>query len=120
MTDSPWEGIARVAAKAALGVPGVCALRPALCDRLALAASRARHAVTTSATPPRDVASIRCERTSDGGCHVEVRCILHTDRRIVDTARQVRNYVKKAVTAHAAQHRTIGPVTVLVTVTRTV
>lgn len=53
MTDSPWEGIARVAAKAALGVPGVCALRPALCDRLALAASRASRRNHIGHTAPR-------------------------------------------------------------------
>ncbi|MFJ3842007.1 hypothetical protein ACIPY6_41830 [Streptomyces sp. NPDC090054] len=119
MTASPWEGIHRAAAEAALGVPGVDALQPALSGRLALAASRARHAMTPSTTPPREVAGIRCERTPDGGCHVEVRCILHTDRRIVDIARQVRNEVKDAVTARLAQHRTIIPVLVTVTITRT-
>lgn len=120
MTASPWEGIDQAAAEAALGVPGVDALQPALSDRLALAASRARHPMTPSTTPPREVAGIRCERTPDGGCHVEVRCILHTDRRVVDIARQVRNEVKGAVTACLAQHRTVVPVLVTVTVTRTV
>ncbi|MFJ5811550.1 hypothetical protein [Streptomyces sp. NPDC093093] len=120
MTATSWEGIARAAAAAALDVPGVDALQPALSDRLALAASRARHAMTTPDKPPREVAGIHCRSTPDGGCHVEVRCILHTDRRVVDIARQVRDEVKSAVTACLVQRRTVGSVTVLVTVTRTV
>ncbi|MEU9802983.1 hypothetical protein [Streptomyces sp. NPDC051000] len=119
MTASTWEGVHRAAAEAALGVPGLEALQPTLADRLALAASHARHAMTSSTTPPCEGAGIRCERTPDGGCHVEVRCILRTDRRVVDIARQVRDEVRDAVTAHLAQHRKVVPVLVTVTVTVT-
>ncbi|MFD3538589.1 hypothetical protein ACFWUQ_03705 [Streptomyces sp. NPDC058662] len=72
------------------------------------------------ATAHRETAGIRCRRTPEGGWHVEVRCVLRSDRRLVDAARQVREDVRAAVTACLARHGTAAPVTVLVTVTRTV
>ncbi|GLX34211.1 hypothetical protein Sros01_02840 [Streptomyces roseochromogenus] len=117
MTTPHPEDIQQAAAAAALAAPGVAALQPALADRLALAASRAMTARTTS---HHEAAGIRCEHTSDGGWHVEVRCILHADRRVVDIARQVREDVRTAVTACLTQNGAPKPVTVLVTVTRTV
>ncbi|WP_328923433.1 hypothetical protein OG429_01445 [Streptomyces sp. NBC_00190] len=120
MTASQREDIQRAAARAALHAPGVAALQPALADRLALAASPVHRAVAADTTPHREAAGIRCECTPDGAWHVEVRCIVHADRRVVDVARQVRDDVRTAVTAYLAQHGTAAPVTVLVTVTRTV
>ncbi|MFE9480831.1 hypothetical protein ACFYNM_19795 [Streptomyces spororaveus] len=117
MTAPHPEDIQQAVAAAALAAPGVAALQPALADRLALAASRAITARTTS---HHEASGIRCEHTSEGGWHVEVRCILHADRRVVDIARQVRADVRTAVTACLTQHGTPKPVTVLVTVTRTV
>lgn len=46
--------------------------------------------------------------------------MLHADRRVVDVARQVREDVRTAVTAYLAWHGPAVPVTVMVTVTRTV
>lgn len=45
---------------------------------------------------------------------------MHEDHRVLDVAQQVREHVRTAITAHLAQHGTTAPVTVLVTVTRTV
>ncbi|MGW6843531.1 Asp23/Gls24 family envelope stress response protein [Streptomyces sp. NPDC054958] len=112
MTDPHRENIHRTAARTALGAPGVAALQPSLADRLALAAFPTHQAD--------EAAGIRCEPTPDGGWNVEVRCVLHADRRVVDVARQVREDVRTAVTAYLTQHGTAVPVTVVVTVTRTV
>ncbi|MEU9143295.1 hypothetical protein [Streptomyces sp. NPDC048349] len=120
MTAIHREDVQRAAAAAALDAPGVAALQPALSEQLALAASRAHHAVTAGTAPHREAAGIRCGPTEEGGWHVEVRCILHADRRAVDVARQVREDVRSAVTACLARNGATGPVTVLVTVTRTV
>ncbi|MEU2391422.1 Asp23/Gls24 family envelope stress response protein [Streptomyces sp. NPDC007369] len=111
MTAARRQDVHRAAARAALDVPGVAALQPGLADRLAhaAAASRAHH-----------VSGIRCNRTPEGGWHVEVRCILHADTRVVDVARHVREHVRTAVTACLGTHGAIRPVDVLVTVTRTV
>ncbi|MGW0749165.1 hypothetical protein [Streptomyces sp. NPDC002587] len=120
MTAPAREDIERAAARAALRAPGVAALQPALADRLARAASRMHLAVASDTRPHREAAGIRCELAPDGAWHVEVRCIVHADRRVVDVARQVREDVRTAVTASLAEHGTSVPVTVLVTVTRTV
>jgi uncharacterized alkaline shock family protein YloU len=118
MTSAKNRDIHQAAARAALAVPGVAALQPGLADRLAAAASPARH--TTPASPPPAEAGIRVERTTEGGWHIEVRCVVHENRRVLDVAQQVREHVRTAVTAHLARHGTPAPVTVLVTVTRTV
>ncbi|MFJ8567616.1 hypothetical protein [Streptomyces sp. NPDC093514] len=116
----PHSGnIHRAAARAALEVPGVVALQPALADRLALAASRVFEAVATGAGGHHEAAGVRCEPTPVGAWHVEVRCILDKDHRVVDVARRVRESVRTAVTAYLAQHGRPAPVTVVVTVTRT-
>ncbi|MET9465670.1 hypothetical protein ABZY44_12840 [Streptomyces sp. NPDC006544] len=117
MSAAPRESIQEAAAAAALGASGVAELQPALADRLALAASRA---TTPGTTPHRAAGAIRCEHTPQGGWHVEVRCVLHADRRLVDVARQVREDVRTAVTACLTRRGATVPVTVLVTVTRTV
>ncbi|MGW6691356.1 hypothetical protein [Streptomyces sp. NPDC054961] len=117
MNASHREYIQQAAAEAALGASGVAALQPALADRLALAASRA---VTAGTTAHGAAAGIRCRHTPEGGWHVEVRCVLHADRRLVDVARQVREAVRTGVTACLTQQGASVPVTVLVTVTRTV
>ncbi|WP_030962433.1 hypothetical protein [Streptomyces sp. NRRL S-378] len=120
MTAFHREDIQQAAAAAALAAPGVAGLQPALADRLALAASRVHHAMTAGAASHHEVAGIRCRHTPEGGWAVEVRCILHADRRVVDVARQVREDVRNAVTACLTQRGAIRPVTVQVTVTRTV
>lgn len=68
----------------------------------------------------REAGRIRCEHMPRGGWQVEVRCILQADNRIVDIARQAREEVRAAVTASLSQHGAVGPITVLVTVTRTI
>jgi hypothetical protein len=116
MTRTGEVDICLAAARAALAVPGVAALRPGLGHRLAGAASRARGTAGTPALPA--TAGIRAERASDApGWRVEVRCVLREERRVADTARQVREQVRAAVTAHLAAQGTPEPVTVLVTVT---
>ncbi|WP_329191819.1 MULTISPECIES: hypothetical protein [unclassified Streptomyces] len=120
MSTAPRQDIRLAAAHAALAVPGVAALQPALADRLTFAASRSRHESTTGIAASRETGGIRCEATEAGGWLVEVRCVLHSDRRIVDVARQVRDHVRAAVTAHLARHSTTEPLTVVVTVTSTV
>ncbi|MBT2543111.1 Asp23/Gls24 family envelope stress response protein [Streptomyces sp. ISL-44] len=118
MTSTRNRDIHQTAARAALDVPGVSALQPGLADRLATVASRAQQAM--GAASLLGEAGIRAEHTPEGGWHVEVRCVVHEDRRVLDIAQQVREHVRTAITAHLAQHGTTAPVTVLVTVTRTV
>jgi hypothetical protein len=49
------------------------------------------------AAPPQE-AGVRAQRDRrTGAWHLEVRCVLHDDRRAVDTARDVRDSVKVAV-----------------------
>ncbi|MFI1279895.1 hypothetical protein ACH4U5_03900 [Streptomyces sp. NPDC020858] len=119
MTGSDRENIHRAAARAALGVPGVVALQPALADRLALAAHRVYEAVAAGTTGHHEPAGVRCELTPAGAWHLEVRCILDAEHRVVDVARRVREDVRTTVTAYLAQHGTAAPVTVMVTITRT-
>ncbi|MFD3699647.1 Asp23/Gls24 family envelope stress response protein [Streptomyces sp. NPDC058646] len=114
MTSTRNRDVHQTAALAALGVPGVSALQPGLADRLAAVASRAQ-----AASLPGE-AGIRAEHTPEGDWHVEVRCVVHEDHRVLHVAQQVREHVRTAVTALLAQHGTTAPVTVLVTVTRTV
>ncbi|WP_327280992.1 MULTISPECIES: hypothetical protein [unclassified Streptomyces] len=120
MSTSHREAIQRTAATAALAVPGVIALQPTLADRLAHAASLTHHSVTAGSDVHREAGRIRCEHMPRGGWQVEVRCILQADNRIVDIARQAREEVRAAVTASLSQHGAVGPITVLVTVTRTI
>lgn len=116
MTASSHHDIQQAAAQAALAVPGLAALQPGLADRLAAVASRPQHAAGATSLP----AGIRAERTpEDNGWHVEVRCVVHSHHRVLDVARQVRDQVHTAVTAHLAQHGGPEPVSVQVTVTRT-
>ncbi|MFD8789804.1 Asp23/Gls24 family envelope stress response protein [Streptomyces vinaceus] len=117
MTVTHRVHIQRAAAEAATRVTGVAGLQPALADRLARAAARPHQA---GAAPHREGAGIRCEHTADGGWHVEVRCILRTDRRVVEVAKQVCIEVRHAVANYLAQHCAADHVTVQVTVTRTV
>ncbi|MBT2404926.1 MULTISPECIES: Asp23/Gls24 family envelope stress response protein [unclassified Streptomyces] len=117
MTSTHSTDVHQTAARAALEVPGVAALQPALADRLAAAASRVRHVV--GAAPHPDVTGIRAEHVPESGWRVEVRCVLHDGRRVVDVARQVRERVRTAVSTYLTQHGAPAPVTVQVTVTRT-
>ncbi|WP_405015264.1 hypothetical protein [Kitasatospora sp. NBC_01539] len=93
MTSAAVHEIQAAAAQAALAHPQVAALQPTLADRLTAAAA-SLHAASR---PP---AAVRVHRPPTGtGWHVEVRCIVHRDRRILDTARQVRESVRAALTA---------------------
>ncbi|MFI6149722.1 hypothetical protein [Streptomyces sp. NPDC051109] len=121
MTASKRENVHRAAARAALDIPGVVALQPALADRLARAASRVYEVVAAGATGHRDeVSGVRCELTPDGDWHLEVRCVLDGQHRVVDVARRVREAVRTTVATYLDQHGTAADVTVMVTVTRTV
>ncbi|CAM5623036.1 hypothetical protein [Streptomyces avidinii] len=120
MTGSDRENIHRAAARAALAVPGVVALQPVLADRLALAASRVYEAVAAGTIGRQEAAGVHGEITSAGAWHLEVRCILAGDHRVVDLARRVREDVRTAVAAYLDQHGRAAPVNVMVTVTRIV
>ncbi|MFG2196673.1 hypothetical protein [Streptomyces sp. NPDC048639] len=105
------------AARAALDVPGVQGLQPGLGYRLA-AAARGVQSAHASTAPPE--AGIRADHIADPpGWQVEVRCIIDEERRALDTARDVRERVRTAVTAQLAREGTPEPVAVLVTITRT-
>ncbi|MFD5878410.1 hypothetical protein NRK68_01075 [Streptomyces yangpuensis] len=122
MTTAEREGVQRTAARAALGVRDVVALQPALAERLALAACRVFEAVGSGAARAPVGAGVRCEIAPDGVWHLEVRCILDEDHRVVDVARRVRADVKAAVSTYLAQHDAARPLTVrvVVSVTRTI
>ncbi|MEW2135357.1 Asp23/Gls24 family envelope stress response protein [Streptomyces sp. NPDC005409] len=117
MTPTPGADVREAAARAAVGVPGVAALQPVLADRLAAAAVRVRRGV--GADPRPAAPGVRVEPDSGSGWHVEVRCIVHEGGRVVDVARQVREEVRAAVSTHLIREGSPGPVTVRVTVTRT-
>lgn len=109
MTSAAVQEIQAAAVRAALAHSQVAALQPALADRLTAAASL--HA------PGRPPAEVRVHRPPAGkGWHVEVRCIVHRDRRILDTARQVRESIRSALTATGLVNPA-EPLTVTVTVT---
>jgi hypothetical protein len=117
MTAIDTTGVQRTAARAALAVPGVAELQPSLGQSLAGAVARVRRGLGAPAPPPQ--AGIHAERLPQAGAwHIEVRCVLHDDRRAVDTARDVHDQVRAAVGSHVARHGVPGPVTVVVTITR--
>ena len=120
MTAVDTAGVHRTAAGAALAIPGVVELHPTLRQSLAGAATRIQQALGSPAAPLETPlgTGIRAEHTPTGAWHVEVRCVLDEDRRVLDTARDVREHVRSAVGAHLARQGTPGPVTVVVTVTR--
>ncbi|MFD8411093.1 hypothetical protein ACFV2Q_04925 [Streptomyces sp. NPDC059650] len=122
MSASDREAIRRTAARAALGVPGVIALQPALAERLALAASRVHEAAAPATRGAHEGAGVRCELAPTGEWHLEVRCIVDGHHRVVDVARQVRADVRAAVGACRTQPGAVPPLTirVVVSVTRTV
>ncbi|MFJ1996997.1 Asp23/Gls24 family envelope stress response protein [Streptomyces asiaticus] len=118
MTAVRTTSVERIAARAALAVPGVSELQPSLRQALAEAATRVRRTLGSVApSPETGIQAERAPRT--GAWHVEVRCVLDEDRRALDTARDVREGVRSAVDAYATRHGIPGPVTVVVTVTRT-
>lgn len=93
--------IRRIAARCALGVPGVARLHPGPVRRAEAATG----------------AGVRAERTGAAGWSVEVRCVLCGEYRALDTARRIRVRVRAAVAGHLAGLGTPEPVTVRVTVT---
>jgi hypothetical protein len=110
-------GVGRTAAEAALAVPGVAELQLSLREALAGAATRVQRTLGFPALPPER--GIRAERTPrTGAWHVEVRCVLHEDRRALDTARDVHEQVRSAVDTHLTHQGIPAAVTVTVTVTR--
>lgn len=103
-------------ARAALAVTGVSGLQPSLSHRLASAAALARQTAGIGARYPE--AGVQAEHAlQPSGWHLEVRCILNEERRICDTARDVRRQVRAAAAAYLASNGTFEPVTVLVTIT---
>lgn len=107
------------AAKAALSVSGVVALQPSLADRLKAAAT-SRHRSVRSGASRNATPGIRTCYSPADGWQVEVRCTLHADVRVLDIAQHVHAQVLAALTSLLAHDSTPEPVTVLVTVTRTV
>lgn len=117
MTATVTADVERIAARAALAVPGVVELQPTLRQSLAGAATSLRQALGSPGPSPD--AGIRVERTPHSGAwNIEVRCVLDDDRRALDTARDVHDTVRAAVASHAAHHGTPAPVTIAVTVIR--
>ncbi|MEU6084354.1 hypothetical protein [Streptomyces sp. NPDC047108] len=117
MNDREVSALHRAAARAALSAPGVRDLQPGLRHQLA-AAVRGGHGTHSPTAPPE--AGIRTVHTHDPpGWHVEVRCIVDESRRVLDTARDVRERVRAAVTDHLAGRDEPGRVDVLVSITRT-
>lgn len=112
----------RVAAEAALAVPGVAGLQPRLAHRLAAAASPTRPETTVERVPSEaGVRVVRIDRAPDGpGWHIEVRCVLAEGHRALDTARNVHHQVRAGVISHLAAHGAPAAATVTVTVTRIV
>lgn len=119
MTAPQEHALHAAAARAALTTPGVAALQPGLTDRLAAVANRVHPSPRVDAaylaTP-----GIRVGNSSDGGWHVEVRCIIYADVRVLSTAQQVRRQVWDAVSDCLYRQSEPGSVVVTVTVTRTV
>ncbi|MEU1567793.1 hypothetical protein ABZ504_47015, partial [Streptomyces mirabilis] len=98
---------------AAAGNTAGLAMQIAFITVLAVGGAR----VATGAIPPE--AGIRADRAPDGsGWHIEVRCVLAEGHRALDTAQNVHDRVRTAVTSHLATHGVAEPVTVAVTVTR--
>ncbi|MFJ8022283.1 hypothetical protein [Streptomyces sp. NPDC096311] len=117
MTASGTTMLLGVAAEAALAVPGVNGLQPRLAHCLAAAAAPTRTDTMPHRMPPE--AGIRADRAPAGsGWRIEVRCVLAEDHRALDTAKNVHDRVRTAVTSHLATHGVAEPVTVTVTVTR--
>ncbi|WP_371502920.1 hypothetical protein OG871_37320 [Kitasatospora sp. NBC_00374] len=105
MTSALAREIQRAAAQAALAHPQVAALQPTLADRLTAAAESLHHATR----PP---AAVRVQRLPTGeGWHVEVRCLVHRDRRTLDVARQIRESIRDTLTTTGlldpAEHLTV-------------
>jgi hypothetical protein len=117
VTTADTAGVERTAARAALAVHGVAELQPSLGRSLANAATRARRALGSDVPAPE--AGIHAEHTPrTGAWHVEVRCVVNEDRRALDTARDVRDGVRSAVSSQVNHHSIADLVTVTVTVTR--
>jgi hypothetical protein len=117
MTATGTTMLLGVAAEAALAVPGVAGLQPRLAHCLAAVAAPARTDTAPHRMPPE--AGIRADRAPDGsGWRIEVRCVLTEGHRTLDTARNVHDQVRTAVSSHLATHGVAEPVTIAVTVTR--
>ncbi|MEU6811262.1 hypothetical protein ABZ920_20170 [Streptomyces sp. NPDC046831] len=116
MTAAGPSALLGIAAEAALAVPGTAGLQPRPVHRLAAAVAPTGRDPTPRTIPPE--AGIRADRAPDGpGWHIEVRCVLTAGHRVLDTARNVHDRVRTAVTSHLAAHGGAEPVTVAVTVT---
>jgi uncharacterized alkaline shock family protein YloU len=117
VTASDTAVIEQAAAHAALAVPGVTELQPSLCQSLAAAATRARQALGSPAPSPE--AGIHAEHSSrTGAWRIEIRCVVNSNRRVLDTAHDVHDNVLAAVRPHAARHDEPESVAVVVSVTR--
>ncbi|WP_329458030.1 hypothetical protein [Streptomyces sp. NBC_01497] len=107
MTLLDAADVPRVAAEAALAVPGVSGLHPSLRWSLAGAAQRVRSPGPVSPSPESGVRARRDGRT--GAWLLEVRCVVDDGRRPLDTARDVREGVRSAVSAHLGDRSSPGP-----------
>ncbi|GGN34688.1 hypothetical protein GCM10012285_07040 [Streptomyces kronopolitis] len=117
MTTVDPAGIEQTAARAALAVPGVQELHPSLRHSLADAATCLRR--TFGSHPPSPEAGVHATHTPEADAwHLEVRCVLTDHRRALDTARDVRESVRAAVSSQLNARGRTGNVTIVVTVTR--
>lgn len=117
MTSLDALSIQQVAARAALTVSGVAELQPSLGQCLAGAAAWVRRG--TGAPPAPAAGGVHAHHMPGrGGWTIEVRCVLHGDRRALDVARDVHDQVRTAITSHMAGHTPPEPVQIAVTVTR--
>jgi hypothetical protein len=108
--------VPRIAAEAALAVPGVRGLHPSLRWSLAGAAHRV-PGLGPGSPPPETGVRARHDRAT-GAWHLQVRCVLDDGRRALDTALDVRESVRSAVGCHLAGGSAPGDVVVGVDVTR--
>ncbi|MFJ9822606.1 Asp23/Gls24 family envelope stress response protein [Streptomyces sp. NPDC101151] len=109
MAATSTAALIRAGAKVALAVPGVAGLQPRLTHRLT---------ETVSPVLPQ-TAGVRAEHAPDGsGWHIEVRCVVAEENRVLEIARSVHDQVRSAVLAHLAEQSALEVVAVTVTIVR--
>ncbi|MEU8915656.1 hypothetical protein [Streptomyces nigrescens] len=109
--------VEQTAARAALAVPGVEELQPSLRHSLADAATYIRR--TFGSLTPSPEAGIHASHTPETNAwYLEVRCVVNDHRRVLDTARDVREGVRVAVSSQLSSRGRAGSVTIIVAVTR--
>ncbi|MFE3881833.1 hypothetical protein ACFXPQ_02720 [Streptomyces lydicus] len=117
MITAEAADVEQAAARATLAVPGVEELQPSLRHSLADAATHLRRTFGSRTPPPE--AGIHATHTPETDAwHLEVRCVLNDHRRTLDTARDVRESVRAAVSSQLHACGRTGSVTIVVVITR--